>query len=127
VGGGPSSRPGMGARIHASPPATSFRVWAPFAESVAVAGSFNNWSATADPLASEGGGYWSCEVGTARAGDEYRFIINGSHSRIDPRALSVTNSVGNGVIVDDDYDWQHPFQAPPWNEMARSPTLQRTT
>ena len=114
----PSNRPGMGARFQPGTNATSFRVWAPFAESVAVAGSFNNWSATADPLASEGGGYWSCDITSARAGDEYRFVINGNHWRIDPRALAVTNSVGNGLIVDDSYAWQHSFQGPPWNEMV---------
>jgi len=108
----------MGARLHPDGSATSFRVWAPFAQSVAVAGSFNAWSDSANPLASEGQGYWSADVAAARAGHEYRFVMNGHHWRIDPRALAVTNSVGNGVIVDDQYDWQHPFQAPPWNEMV---------
>jgi 1,4-alpha-glucan branching enzyme len=114
----PSSRPGMGARLHSEGTGTSFRVWAPFADSVAVAGSFNNWSDAAHQLASEGNGYWSADVPEARAGDEYRYVINGSHSRIDPRALAVTNSVGNGVIVDDRHEWEHQFQAPPWNEMV---------
>jgi 1,4-alpha-glucan branching enzyme len=36
-------------------------VWAPNAASVAVAGSFNNWSKQADPLAAEGNGYWSAD------------------------------------------------------------------
>ncbi len=34
----------------------TFRVWAPFAAGVAVAGTFNNWSATAAPLFPEAGG-----------------------------------------------------------------------
>ena len=108
----------MGARLHPDGTGTSFRVWAPFAHSVAVAGSFNNWSDTQHQLASEGNGYWSADVPEARAGDEYRYAINGSHSRIDPRALAVTSSVGNGIIVDDGYEWEHQFRSPPWNEMV---------
>ncbi len=42
-------QPGMGAVPHAS--GTTFRVWAPFASSVSVAGDFNDWSDTRQPLA----------------------------------------------------------------------------
>ena len=114
----PSTRPGMGALLHPGGDATAFRVWAPFATSVSVAGGFNGWSTSAHPLGSEGNGYWSADVPGARAGDQYRYVMNGRHWRIDPRALAVTNSVGNGLIVDSRYDWQHAFQAPPWNEMV---------
>ena len=44
----PSSRPGMGAFPYSG--GTAFRVWAPHAEQVAVAGTFNDWSADATPL-----------------------------------------------------------------------------
>src|SRR5215217_2907894 len=108
----PSSRPGIGAVLFAGGVGTMFRVWAPFAESVTVAGTFNGWSAKATPLASEGNGYWSADLDAAQAGDEYRYVIDGDHWRIDPRALAVTNSVGNGLIVDSEYEWKHPFQAP---------------
>jgi 1,4-alpha-glucan branching enzyme len=37
----------MGALLHPDRTATTFRVWAPFATSVSVAGDFNGWSATA--------------------------------------------------------------------------------
>ncbi len=114
----PSFRTGIGAVLLPDSAGTTFRVWAPFAESVAVAGTFNDWSATATPLASEGNGYWSADVAAARPGDEYRYVMNGEHWRIDPRALAVTNSVGNGLVVDARYEWKHPFQAPPWNEMV---------
>jgi 1,4-alpha-glucan branching enzyme len=108
----------MGALLHPTGLATTFRVWAPFATSVSVAGEFNSWSATATPLGSEGNGYWSADVPGALAGHQYRYVMDGTHWRIDPRAVAVTNSVGNGVIVDTTYDWQHPFQSPPWNEMV---------
>jgi 1,4-alpha-glucan branching enzyme len=108
----------MGALLHPDVDATTFRVWAPFATSVSVAGTFNGWSTTAHPLGPEGNGYWSADVAGVHAGHQYRYVMNGTHWRIDPRALAVTNSVGNGLIVDTRYDWQHPFQAPPWNEMV---------
>ena len=110
--------PSIGALLHPAGNASTFRVWAPFATTVNVAGEFNAWSATADPLTPDGDGYWSGDVLGARAGHEYRFVMNGNHWRIDPRALAVTNSVGNGIIVDTQYDWTHSFQAPPWNEMV---------
>ena len=56
-GDGPSpagSRSGMGAVAHAE--GVTFRVWAPFATAVSVAGSFNGWSADSHPLSPEGGG-----------------------------------------------------------------------
>ena len=57
------------------PGGVAFRVWAPFASSVFAAGTFNQWSATANPFASEGNGYWSVEVPGAKIGDEYQFVI----------------------------------------------------
>lgn len=98
----------------------TFRVWAPFAPEVHVAGSFNQWSASANSLASEGNGYWSADVRGAGVGDEYRYVLDdGDHWRIDPRALDVTNSVGNGVVTNSTYVWKsNNFQMPPWNEMV---------
>ncbi len=40
----------------------AFRVWAPFASTVFAVGTFNDWSDTANPFASEGNGYWSVDV-----------------------------------------------------------------
>lgn len=93
----------------------TFRVWAPFAPEVRVAGSFNQWSAAANSLASEGNGYWSADVQGAGVGDEYRYVLDdGDHWRIDPRALDVTNSVGNGVVTNSTYVWKtNNFQMTP--------------
>ena len=46
----------------------SFRVWAPFAESVGLSGTFSDWGETA--MDSEGDGYWFAEVREASAGQE---------------------------------------------------------
>ncbi len=93
----------------------SFRVWAPFAKSVAVTGSFNNWGKTA--MTSEDAGYWYCHVPEAEAGQEYRYIIGtdqGELKRNDPRALHLNTSAGNSVIVDTSFDWgdDHYVQRP---------------
>ena len=45
-----------------------FGVWAPFAEAVAVSGSFNSWGEI--PLQSEQNGHWWGFVEGARAGQE---------------------------------------------------------
>ena len=112
----PSTRPGVGAIPYAG--GTTFRVWAPNAASVNVVGDFNWWNTTYNPLASEGGGWWSADVAGANVNDEYKYVMPGvSPWKIDPRARDVTSSVGNGLIVSTDYNWT-PFTPPAWNEMV---------
>ena len=114
----PSARPGMGAIPY--PGGTAFRVWAPHADRVYVAGEFDDWRATAHPLTREGNGHWSTDVPGARSGDEYRFVIvNGDQElwRIDPYARQVTHSAGNGVIYAPQFLWASTsYTPPPWNE-----------
>jgi 1,4-alpha-glucan branching enzyme len=84
----------------------SFRVWAPFATDVAVSGNFNDWQQR--PMENEGDGYWFVMVEGAQAGQEYRYAITNGEQRYlknDPRALQVTTSAGNSVIVDTHFDW----------------------
>jgi 1,4-alpha-glucan branching enzyme len=112
----PSTRPGMGATPY--PGGVTFRVWAPHAPDVFVAGDFNGWSETAHPLASEGSGHWSVDVPGAAAGQKYKLKVGGQ-LRIDPRAALVTNSVGDSVIVSPEFAWQvNDFGMPPWNELV---------
>jgi 1,4-alpha-glucan branching enzyme len=110
----------MGATPHAS--GTIFRVWAPFARAVAVAGDFNDWSAEASPLTQERDGLWSADVPEARAGHEYRYVVStadGQRSRIDPYAREVTSSAGNGIIRTPDYAWGDvPYRTPSWDELV---------
>ncbi len=111
----PSARPGTGAIPYST--GTTFRVWAPHASSVNVAGNFNGWNTTSNPLADEGGGLWSADVTGANLFDQYRYVIDGTLWKTDPRAKDVISSVGNGIIVDNAYDWT-PFSPPAWNEMV---------
>lgn len=98
-----SIHPGMGAQPRAD--ATTFRVWAPFAESVDVAGEFNDWGRT--PLTrEESGGTWSADVPGARTGQRYKYVLNGSLWKRDPRARQVTHSNGDSVLYDPAaFDW----------------------
>ena len=69
-----SARPGLGSAPYSD--GTTFRVWAPFADSAAVAGEFNDWHA--EPMARDAaGGTWSIDVPAARAGQRYKFVFNG--------------------------------------------------
>lgn len=126
-GSQPSAHPGMGANLYQDPGqrtgGVSFRVWAPFATGVWVAGDFNGWSSTLSPLSPEGDGNWSVDVRELGADARYRYVINGPAGpvwRNDPRARRVTNSTGDSVVVDpSDYDWgAGGFQMPPWNELV---------
>ena len=91
----------------------TFRVWAPHAEKVYVAGTFNEWSTTSTLLVKEKNGYWSTNMPDAKVGDEYRYLIHTPAewnlpplSRIDPYARKATSSIGNGVIYDPGaFDW----------------------
>lgn len=116
----PATQEGMGAIPHGN--GVAFRVWAPNAQWVAVAGQFNNWSTSQHRMASESGGYWSVNVPNARIGHEYKYVIRHGgqdHWRVDPYAKQVTNSVGNGIIADLAFDWEDTdYQMPPWNELV---------
>ncbi len=87
-----------------------------------MTGSFNNWSSDANPLRSEGKGFWYADVRAAKIGDEYRYLLQTDAqmlSRIDPYAREVTNSIGNGVIHDPHFDWEgDAYQLPPPNELV---------
>jgi 1,4-alpha-glucan branching enzyme len=98
---------------------TTFRVWAPFAPSVNVAGAFNTWSETATPLTPEGNGYWSADVPGVKPRDEYKFFLGGGVGwKLDPCAKAVTSTVGNGLVYDPNFAWQNNFSMPPWDELV---------
>lgn len=92
----------------------TFRVWAPNATAVGVKGQFNGWATT--PMVSEGGGIWSVDVNGAMPGQEYKYRINNSFDRRDPRARRVTNSNGNSIIYDPSaFDWGGVQKPQPWH------------
>jgi 1,4-alpha-glucan branching enzyme len=115
---------------------TSFRVWAPHAARVAIAGTFNGWSTVSHPLAREGDGYWSVDVPEALPGDQYKYVLDTGASgagaradgaggdagasggggllwRIDPYSPALTSSIGNSLVPRPDFDWGHPPFRPP--------------
>jgi 1,4-alpha-glucan branching enzyme len=108
----------LGVTLHDSK--ASFRVWAPFAKTVSVTGTFNNWQRT--PLTSENDGNWYCEVDPVMAGQEYKFIIDSGSGEIfrnDPRALQFTTASGNSIIVDQNFDWEDDnFTSPTFNKQV---------
>ncbi|MCE9619451.1 MAG: alpha amylase C-terminal domain-containing protein [Planctomycetes bacterium] len=121
----PSSRPGVGAIpyfVSSSNKGVTFRTWAPNAQAVSVAGSFNFYSNTAHMLGSEGNGWWSGDVPNVVANAQYKFAVKYNNvytQKNDPRARRLTNSVGNSVVYDpNSYTWvNNNFQIDNWNEL----------
>jgi len=118
-----SQRPGMGAVAYAG--GATFRVWAPFASDVAVAGSFNGWKPGANRLGRDGdSGYWSCDVPGVAVGAEYKFVLRNPGILLplwknDPYARALTNSVGNSILAETGPVADvRGYATPPWNEMV---------
>lgn len=112
---------GMGAMI--TKKGVAFRVWAPNAKKVYVAGDFNGWKDNKDVLKSEGNGYWYGFVSKAKANDEYKYcIVTQGGKKLfknDPYAKEVTHSAGNSIVFNPEYDWEgDAFQMPSWNELV---------
>ena len=126
---GPSQRPFMGAIPYSdnSGLGVTFRVWAPFATAIGVAGDFNRWSPDATPLYRETSPeYWSVDVPAARVGDQYKFIVTDKAGdrlwRIDPYVRSIVHDKDhnlNGVIASSDigYDSSR-YSTPQWSELV---------
>ncbi len=117
----PSNRPGMGTLLYQG--GAAFRVWAPFASGISVAGEFNAWNATANPLASEGNGYWSADVDGVKIGMQYKFVIHRGQQpvlwRRNPYASEMDAASGNCVVHDPNFDWTgDDFTMPPRNELV---------
>lgn len=96
-----------------------FRVWAPFAKAVSIAGTFTPDGAI--ELTSEDDGYWSTVIRGVEPGHNYKYFIETEDGRTleknDPRALTITSSdKGFSVITDNEFDWEGDnFNPPPKN------------
>jgi 1,4-alpha-glucan branching enzyme len=105
------------------PGGAAFRTWAPFATQVFVAGDFNGWDSTANPLTSEGNGYWYGEVNGVHIRDQYKLMILNDGQpplwRKNAYATEVSNSSGNAIIHNPNFDWTgDDFHMPAWNELV---------
>jgi 1,4-alpha-glucan branching enzyme len=112
---------GMGAIIQEK--GIFFRVWAPNATEVFVAGTFNKFDQSALPLQSEDNGFWAGLAENAKTGDEYKYFLKtpfGEFMRNDPYARAVTNSVGNSIVYDPSaFDWGNTsYDFPSWNKLV---------
>lgn len=75
----------------------------PYAASVALAGSFNNWDMNANPLALGDDGTWRVVLELAPGKYEYKFVVNGSEWIADPANPTIVGAYGNSeVTVGDD-------------------------
>lgn len=88
---------------------TIFRVWSPFAKSIAVQGDFSDWQDIA--LEKDSNNIWSKKVNHVKAGQTYKYKILGFDDNIyyrnDPRALALTDSDdGKSVVTDGQFDWE---------------------
>jgi 1,4-alpha-glucan branching enzyme len=89
----------------------AFAVWAPNAQTVSVAGDFNNWDTAANPLANLGtSGIWEGFIAGAAEGNHYKFAIKsrlgGESLRADPFAFRSEDAPATASIVHDlAYKW----------------------
>lgn len=95
-----------------------FRVWAPNAVAVAVAGDFNGWSETANAMKRIGNsGIWETVISSIKVYDAYKYAITGSDNqtrmKADPygfhfetRPNTATKFYDIGVFNWDDEQWQ---------------------
>jgi len=69
----------------------TFRVWAPHAQRVTVAGDWNGWSETDQPMTRLPDGTWEAAVSGVRVYDAYKYVITGPdgcrHYKTDPYAF----------------------------------------
>ncbi|MBQ6266232.1 MAG: 1,4-alpha-glucan branching protein GlgB [Clostridia bacterium] len=92
--------------------AVVFRVWAPNAAQVWVAGDFNDWAPESLPMQKISGGVWECTVQGVKQYDAYKFHIQAADGRrfykSDPYAFHAETRPGTaskyyGAPV---FDWQ---------------------
>ncbi|MCX5801614.1 MAG: glycogen-binding domain-containing protein [Candidatus Eisenbacteria bacterium] len=70
----------------------------PGAASVSVAGGFNNWSTTTNPMTKDGKGVWGVAMALGPGKYEYKFVVNGSSWIADPDNPIVVGDNGNSQI-----------------------------
>ncbi len=87
------------ARVNAK--SVEFKLYAPQARKVSIAGSFNKWDTKADQAKKDSKGNWSIKLKLKPGSYEYKFFVDGNWMN-DPRATSfASNAFGsqNCLIV----------------------------
>ena len=88
-----------------------FRVWAPNAQWIGVAGDFNGWQAERAPMKKNSIGVWECTVENVRKFDAYKFVIRTPYGRIiyksDPYAFHTQTRPENAskYYGELDFEW----------------------
>lgn len=72
----------------------NFVCHAPHAQQVGVAGDFNNWDASANPLQKMPDGSWQGQVPLSHGHHRYVFVVDGQPI-LDPRATGVARNENN--------------------------------
>lgn len=75
-----------------------FTYAAPNAQSVAWAGAFNNWNATAHPLVKDASGTWSTVIALPPGEHQYKFVVDGQWFA-DPENGATAGDFGNSVVT----------------------------
>ena len=89
-----------------------FRVWAPAAKAVSVAGEFNGWDSGANPMVPVADGVWEAMIPGVKQYDAYKYCVTGADGqrrmKSDPYAFhSETRPANASKFFDlDGYDWQ---------------------
>jgi 1,4-alpha-glucan branching enzyme len=72
-----------------------FKLHAPRAKKVSIAGSFNNWDSKTHPAKKDTRGYWVTELSLKPGRHEYKFVVDGNWITDPKCANTVWNSVGS--------------------------------
>ncbi len=90
-----------------------FRVWAPNADAIFLAGDFNDWSESIPLVRITEGGIWEVEVndGSIKSGDRYKYKIYGCgqvHFKADPYARQSELPPETASVIEEDkkYTWR---------------------
>jgi 1,4-alpha-glucan branching enzyme len=93
-----------------------FAVWAPNASYVSVVGDFNNWDSAASPLSPvDATGIWEGIVETARAGQRYKYHLDGAE-KADPFAFEAELPPKTASVV---FQSEHEWGDDAWLEARR--------
>ncbi len=74
-----------------------FTYYAPKAETVTIAGNFNNWNAESNPLTKNKNGVWYIILPLGKGKIQYKFVVNGSDWKPDPNNKKTADDGYGGV------------------------------